>query len=332
MQATKPRNHAIDRAKVLCAFLVIYAHLFDHDSGVRLYIYAFHMALFFLISGMFFKVHEDFWRGVASYARKMVVPAFFFDILFILIFTPLYHFGILPHTTKHESLLLWICEKIYTDFLLMFDNGDLFNGVVWFLFALFWCNVYLSIFERRKILGIIVPAAVYAGYVLFGVDLFYSVQGAMAFPFFFVGFKCKSLINKYTTSGKWMTYMGFFVLCLVVTACLTYVNGRVSFKGCRLGEYSVYISGPLFLLNGFVGTWMMIALASLIPVKGKWVTDLSKSLISTLGYQYLFIIPLHATPYLPTVWNAIPISIAILLGCHLLHQVTERFIPACIGR
>lgn len=214
----------------------------------------------------------------------------------------------------------------------MFDNGDLFNGVVWFLFALFWCNVFLSIFKRKRILGASIPIIIYAVYYLFEIDIFYSVQGAMAFPFFLIGNKYKPQINKYTTDGKWMTYLSVTFLCLIITVLLTLVNGRVSFKGCCFGDLSVYLSGPLFLINGLVGTWMIISLASVIPVKGKWVTALSKSLISTLGYQYLFIIPLEASPYQPTIWSAIPISIAILIGCHLLHQVTEKYLPSCIGR
>ena len=332
MQATKPRNHAIDRAKVLCAFLVIYAHLFHHDSRVRLYIYAFHMALFFLISGMFFKLHEDFWKGVLSSFRRIVVPAFFFEAFLIIVYIPLYQYDILPHKAEYGSLLSRLCHQFYGDFLKMFDNGDLFNGVVWFLFALFWCNVFLSIFKRKRILGASIPIIIYAVYYLFEIDIIYSVQGAMAFPFFLIGNKYKPQINKYTTDGKWMTYLSVTFLCLIITVLLTLVNGRVSFKGCCFGDLSVYLSGPLFLINGLVGTWMIISLASVIPVKGKWVTALSKSLISTLGYQYLFIIPLEASPYQPTIWSAIPISIVILLGCHLLHQITEKYLPSCIGR
>ena len=100
-----PRNHAIDRAKVLCAFLVIYAHLFHHDSMVRLYIYAFHMALFFLISGMFFKLYEDLWKGVLSSFRRIVVPAFFFEAFLIIVYIPLYQYDILPHKARLFSSL-----------------------------------------------------------------------------------------------------------------------------------------------------------------------------------------------------------------------------------
>ena len=335
MQQAKPSNsriHAIDRAKVLCAFLVIYAHLFHHDSKVRLYIYAFHMALFFLISGMFFKPHEDFWKGVISYCKRMILPAIYFDALLIIIYAPLYYYNLLPHQAINENLFSQIISQLYRDFHLLFFNGNLFNRVVWFLFALFWCNVFLSLLNKIKIIGAIVPFAIFAIYYLFQIDVFYSVQGAMAFPFFLIGNKCKPLISRYTSDRKWMTYLIFTIICLIITICLTQINGRVSFKSCILGNLSIYLSGPLFFINGAVGSWMIISIVSMIPFKGRWVTAFSKSLISTLGYQYLFIIAIQTTTYQPTLWNAIPISIIILIGCHLLHQMTEKYIPFCIGR
>ena len=48
----------LDIAKVITAFLVVYTHLFTSDDPFRLWVYTFHMPLFFLISGFFHKEKE----------------------------------------------------------------------------------------------------------------------------------------------------------------------------------------------------------------------------------------------------------------------------------
>lgn len=42
----------LDYAKVICAFLVVFGHLFEGGTPIRNFIYCFHMPFFFLVSGM----------------------------------------------------------------------------------------------------------------------------------------------------------------------------------------------------------------------------------------------------------------------------------------
>ena len=49
------RCYYLDLTKVIAMFLVILGHLYSADSNVRLYLYSFHMPLFFLVSGIFYK-------------------------------------------------------------------------------------------------------------------------------------------------------------------------------------------------------------------------------------------------------------------------------------
>ena len=46
----------LDYARTIALFLVVFAHLYSVDSSVKLYVYAFHMPFFFIVSGM---LHRD---------------------------------------------------------------------------------------------------------------------------------------------------------------------------------------------------------------------------------------------------------------------------------
>ena len=48
----------LDYARSIVLFLVVFAHLYTHDSSVKLYVYAFHMPFFFLVSGIVRKDEE----------------------------------------------------------------------------------------------------------------------------------------------------------------------------------------------------------------------------------------------------------------------------------
>lgn len=74
------RIYYIDVAKVIATFLVVFAHMYDSASSVRLYIYSFHMPFFFFVSGLFFKpktIREE----VYNTTKKLIIPAFLYILI-----------------------------------------------------------------------------------------------------------------------------------------------------------------------------------------------------------------------------------------------------------
>lgn len=89
------RIYYLDFARCLAMFLVIFAHCFVNSSDVRLYIYAFHMPFFFVVSGMLHK------QGKQN-LKRLLFPTLFFVLLFITLSIPLYQSGI------------WSFEELYS--------------------------------------------------------------------------------------------------------------------------------------------------------------------------------------------------------------------------
>lgn len=65
---------------------------------------------------------------------------------------------------------------------------------------------------------------------------------------------------------------------------------------------------------------MVISLA-LLPIPGNpAITQLSKALITVVGTQALFYIPIrHSIGFDNTLWVTVPLSIGILILCYLMH-------------
>lgn len=128
----------LDYARLLTAFLVIYGHLFPYEPNnyVRVFIYQFHMPLFFVISGMLHKYNGSVqWY---KYVRTILVPVVFFAFLFFIVTGLLYSYS---YGNYKESVLneifggsLW---KTYISYFVFSIKGMgkgtvMLDGPCWF--------------------------------------------------------------------------------------------------------------------------------------------------------------------------------------------------------
>lgn len=315
------RCYYLDFAKVITALLVIFGHLYGEDSTVRLYLYAFHMPLFFLISGIF---HQNTghieWK---KYCTRILWPTFIFILLSIL--SSVLEGG----TIKNPNIVSIYCTGLLT--------GRL-EPILWFLFALFWCKVFTDcLFKLNR------PVLAFVGWscflfipILLNRRLpFEMTQGLIALPFYLLGYRFQNRLLSLKPDFKWIiAFLGSAAICFLITR----VHGRVSLGFISFGQlatiqgidnsslpiYLLCFGGDvlLFYLNGVIGSIMVISLALLPLPENPAVSQLSKALITVVGTQYLFINPiLHSIGYDNTVWVTIPLSIGILILCYMMHQI-----------
>lgn len=313
------RCYYLDLAKVLATFLVILGHLYSSDSTVRLYLYAFHMPLFFLISGVFHK-----YQGKVNwihYSKTLLWPIAVFIILNILI----------------SSILWGGFSKLLDSFFIQLPLGK-YDGILWFLFALFWCKILTdtTLYFHRPVITALLWGALFFVPVLLNTRLpFELTQGLMAFPFYFAGYFFKDKFLALKPSFRWIVPL---VACFIVSVLITRLHGRVSMVGVHFGQlakiWSIDFKTPLislsclgvdivlFYLNGIVGSMMILSLALLPFPEISAVTSVSKSLITVVGTQYLFITPIIKCWGLDQpLWISILLSIGIFALCYLLHLV-----------
>ena len=317
------RCYYLDLAKVVTTFLVIFGHLYSSDSAVRLHISAFHMPLFFIVSGVFHSYKGRINWG--HYCKTILWPVLIFMGLSMMT-------GLLFHGARFSFF--------WHHYFVELVSGK-YSDILWFLFALFWCKVICDcVYGYRSFLFLcffiwmlllFVPVFIIKSRLPFAVS-----QALMAFPFYAAGFLGKKYLLHKTVSFKW----GFlFVACLFLTVAITCLQGRVSMLGVKFGAIGINVFGDdymafprwirgilqianvvLFYLNGFVGSLMILSF-SLFPFpETKIVTSRSKSLITVVGTQYLFINPIvNAIGYNNGFLFTAGITICIYFFCYLLH-------------
>ena len=124
---TKARYVFLDYARIIVAFLVIYGHLYTPNphNFVRVFIYQFHMAFFFFVSGLFHKYCGRI--NYEKYAKKILVPMIFFVGVFFLLILSSYFPG------GGEGILKQIANSLITIlgmqvvFIFLVDNIIGFN-------------------------------------------------------------------------------------------------------------------------------------------------------------------------------------------------------------
>lgn len=138
------RDYSFDVMKGIGIFLMVTGHTLGPESPVHCYIYAFHMPLFFLVSGYFTK-EKDTFKNIISLFNRLIKP--FLLIAIIVVSTKTIHDYVLSHSFKID-----------------FDIIGHGIGPGWFLLALFWgkiiFNYLLKYFPNQYLLISFIVSAI----------------------------------------------------------------------------------------------------------------------------------------------------------------------------
>lgn len=305
---TDKRIYYLDLAKVLTAFMVIFAHFYSGQHPICVYFYAFHVPLFYVVSGIFHRLKGTVqWK---KYVSTLLLPAFLFAVL--------------EAVARGIGGIVWghsINDAV--DFVKFFALGLLKgNGTmgIWFLIALFWCKVLTDILLNGRYL--ILKA--FAMAVLFIIPFakewhlpFLLSQGLMALPFYIAGFVGKDLFMKLKEHPFCIT---LFLSAAILLYFTSRYAGKVSMMGVWYGTRPPAISVPLFYLNGILGSIMVFSFC-LFPIPHfRQVNKFAKSLITVVGAQGIFFYIVYQTlGFDRQLFVTIPLSFLIFALCYYLH-------------
>lgn len=319
----------IDLTKGVCILLVVMLHVDGAfarlDSGAL--ISCFCMPLYFFVSGLFFKSYEGFKGFFIRKINKLFIPFLIFYLSsFLLMFA----------LSKAVPGLFRLPVR-WDELLLVFRDHELirFNPPVWFLVALFNCNIlfYLIHYLRRNhlplmfCLVIIVGAAGYwLGREHIALPLYLDVS-MTALPFYFAGF--------------WIRRYNFFLfpshrfdkwIPLVIAIAFAVMYLTATPIGMRTNNYSGSI------LQVYLAAFAGIVVIMLLCKKTK-----SISLISYLGRYSIVTLGIHGPllfflrplvgAYVPGAWpQTIVLLLLTLSVCLLLTPVITRLMPYFVAQ
>lgn len=336
----KKRILYLDYSRVLVALLVIYGHVLPYSNYFpRTFIYSFHMAFFFIVSGMLHKYKETIdWK---KYLRTLIVPALFFNVILWIISTPLFYFGIWDYAARYKDVLPDTLLEAYIYMAaggikaIILGRGIAPSGPCWFLFALFFCKIASDLIDRyslRKLLPVFILLFVVC--TLKHKSLFCFGNAIMSIPFFFFGHHFRHQITNFIDARDIRQKLFYSIVLLILTIGLTHVNGQVSMWNVSYGsKWPLPISFVLFHLNAFCGSFMFLFASSLLKKPLEKIVTIANSLITILGFQVFFIFfcwydfPILTTPLL-----GLLVSVGILFGCHGVHRIIIKYAPFLIGK
>ena len=331
-EANKPRVEYIDLFRSFGIILMIMGHI-KFGSYFDKWIHAFHMPMFFFVSGWFFRSRDDVAIGtqIKNKAKSLLRPYVCFEIvqwLILMLFVSEYRTG--------KTILYIFLENTYK---IPIENGTFgispIPGAMWFLTAIFFTEVIYISLDRIfgcnwKLHGIVIVLSILG--VLFPSLLPMRLPWAMDAAFVGIGFfHAARLIHgsraeKLLNLKLWQTLLLGVVFSLFIMICPK-IN-------MRTGNYGWYLPFWINALGAIVVGWNMSRyvdkfLSKYAQFVGCWLKGIGKNSIVYLCFNQIVILTVTKILYLIGLsgfYTKIPVLIftmIILFGCEKLICCTK---------
>lgn len=271
------RIEYLDVAKLIGLALVRFCHIPTQTGIFHIWVYSFHMPLFFLLSGMFFKP-KNF--SIKRVVIQLLIPFILFNVLAILI----------------PVLINLVLYRTFNSPQLHFEQwlmGEYVIGPSWFLLSLFSIRIscgYIYKYGNTRSL-LIATIMLLVVFMLTENSSVWNVLNlgstVLGLPFYLIGFMTKEFIIKYINyGGIWITIL------MVAVSCLSVFNDQVGLHEHSYGNYMV-----AFLFYGLVGTAVLVRLSQYIRIP--------YNILDTFMQGALFFICMHTLmfEYMLLMWN-----------------------------
>lgn len=247
----RKRIEWVDMLKGLAIILVMLGHCTNHEygnlsGGIHMWIYTFHMPLFFFLSGFVFSTHEENYKKfVVRKLKSIIIPMVCFNIIQIVF--EVFYYMLLLHSEGYT---------VETQFKKLFETIG--GGYLWFLPCLFIAeNIFYIIIKLlnkyNKSVIIAISGLLYVIGVLYvnivGIGIPWKVETALLImPFFTLGYVAKSWEQKTTRYSIYIT--GISLVLNIIFGLINYVISDNTYVDLRIDE----IGNPfLFLISAFCG-------------------------------------------------------------------------------
>lgn len=242
----KGRDTAIDITKAIGILLMVLGHCAIPSVLIN-FIFSFHMPLFFILSGYFFK-EKDTSLLIRNGYYHLIRPYLITGVVIILLCLVEQHY--------HTAYLKLIA------FLLGSGSGHWFGesvpiiGPIWFLPALFWCKIIYNLICKRTKHVFLYSFIISTISFVFGKYIttlpFGFLYGLCALVFYSMGHYWN--IKRVALNSKWL-----FVGILIWAFCIKKGSLEIATYNCNLYPFS--------MIAAFIGTYITYKFSTIFPKK-----------------------------------------------------------------
>ena len=259
-QANKQRLDYIDVFRSLGIISMVMGHI-GFGGAFDWFIHAFHMPMFFFISGFFYRRRDcNIGEYIGKKAKSLLIPYASFGIGHYLL-----------------SLILDGVSIKLLIYLFTFNTVSLpIAGALWFLTALFFTDVIYFLLDRWNAKLLIIPLVLVGSFAdhLLPYPLPWALSASLVgLGLYWFG----EMSKKYEDKLEKLLNMNWWQILVVgaVTTVLIFVNGYINM---REGRYAIV---PLFWTNALLSVCVGISISKMICKTGKikWLTSVGRNSI-----------------------------------------------------
>ena len=308
------RFEYIDIAKGIGILLVVWAHILLVGVSHRV-IYAFHMPLFFLISGMLFKREKFYGFGdfLKRRAKRLLVPFVIYSVVTWAIWA-IFRF------VRHDSVVSYWDPLLQTVIAKGSGAYMVHNSALWFIPCLFVTEImYFTFSKLKEVVRLIISCGCAAvSFILghyFADDWWFLLPWNFDAALIAVLFYCVgNIFSSKVSNKKLIEFCKIHIksaLCLFLILSAMLYWSSMAFGECSMGSSSYDCNGAIFIIRAIIGTAACLLLSVFIG----YFTDkniLKKYLIRE-GTTSLDIMSIH-----------IPVKGIVIMGLAIvLHQTSD---------
>ena len=278
----RERERWADILKGIGAILVVIGHLVLYEGNAKIYIYSFHMPLFFFISGYLYHHTKGFKSFCIRKVKSLLVPYFVFAFISIVV------------TYFLEGIYLSKSEILTNYF---FVNGSFaFNSSLWFLIIMFFVLILFYFIKEnvkidKPILTIIILLLLLVICIFFNTNQIKLYFGLEIVPhallIFYIGYLYKlykNKINKFINRvlHNNLSFILQTVILLVISFYLSLVNGRVNMST------SIYNNYFLYLFVAIISIYVYVLISKKIELSKSKFNAVFSSVLVRFSFLSLF--------------------------------------------
>lgn len=284
----------IDIAKGLGILAVTWAHIMIGGWSHKV-IYAFHMPLFFLLSGMLFRrdKYNSFVSFIRKRAKRLLMP-------YVLYSVATWGIWALFRFLRHDQVDSYLSPLLQTFIAQGSGEFMVHNSALWFIPCLFvvelmyWAISKLKDWQNILLCFFLAGLSFLFGYLCGSEYWFllpYNFDAALiALPFYSVG----NIAVKHHSHNEMVSFVNDYRLLswgLLVLSSIILIAGALSFGECSMGSSSYQCNGGLFLIRAFVGCFAIILFSILISPNSEQIA--AQRLLIWYGKNSLDVMCLH---------------------------------------
>ena len=328
----------VDWIKVIGIYIIVLGHFPLENSWLKPFIFAFHVPVFFIISGYLYNASTTISKSWKTNIRALLIP--YLCISFIII---LYNFSRFSLHGFHDfqDNITFLYKQILAIFIGLNNNSwntlEGVGGPIWYIYVLFFIRLLFDRIKSKNTRIILCLLFIIINYFLdlFNINYPFSILNILlAYPFFVIGYNIR---NYHSIAFEKVRL--YLVLHPIINFLIILISYFVTYYiSCYNDIAYMYIHSfgnnlLLFYIAGLSGSIWLFSLCQYVSsFRVKIIETLSNGTILIVGFHIILINYSNYIINLSSILQSILLALVYTLIFYYPIIITSRYFPYILGK